>query len=270
MIKVQEADREQAKPWLKRLRLGEHCCFKTTVEGTYEGTESGGIIILRPSRNICEIGTVKPEKSRSQVNLLKQLERMIFFVQNRKQPNEQELYLTHEGIMDLYAPHAINPFTKGQYRKTLSDPSLTTKEMATILEGAFNTLATEDIPAEMMSTDLHSLFANWKEYKATIEEEPMTEQEYRLTHPVCEFTLRMGSPSDPLERIHIIGKGASLASYENSLNYVMGKASIHRRIHAEGWESVLIDFPHMLPKYNRAMEVRNARDSSDGVPATEV
>jgi len=235
-------------------------------------TQQGGIIDFITDRVEVRAKKKSKEKSREQQNLLRGIERLIFFAENGREPLSQEINNIHEALLELYAPRKPSPIGDGKIIIRTGDPDLTTKGMAKIIWGAWNELCLLDIPKELsdtIETDLKHVWdavKKWKTdtYYETIREieSSMSFEEYKITHPICEFTGKHGTIEDPLERVHLISKGASPEFYEEPWNYVMGLHSIHRRIHDNGWQGVLNDYPHLRRKYKDAFTKLRRESSS--------
>lgn len=238
--------------------------ISVTIEfsGTIISTSAPGIITMLPGNIEIKASKEKKEKTRKQQNLLRAIERLIFFADNNREAMSSEINNIHEALLELYAPRKPSPLGDGEIIVRTGDPELTTKGMARIIWGAWNELCMLDIPKEVsdaIGNDLKNVWEavkDWK-YNKFYEifreiEKDFNEKKYRIANPVCEFCGRQGTVEDPLVRIHLLSKGADVTTYENPRYYIIGHDSIHKRIHATGWSKVLIDYPHIKRRYDDA------------------
>ncbi|MCK4818230.1 hypothetical protein KA005_20845 [bacterium] len=181
------------------------------------------------------------------------------------------MYWIHEGSLEKYSIWGTNPLSGNNLPKRTSDPSMTTTEMAKIVEGALNHLASLDIPEEILISighDMKNLWSNWYSWRYNQEKGPlfeaeneMTWEKYKELHPVCELCALPGVDTDPIERMHIISAGADQTIYEMPWNWIASHRSHHNLQHNEGWEIIERSYPHIKGKIKRA---RLMRGKSDG------
>lgn len=266
MLQVTEEDRKNIKPWAMKLKSMDLLTLKITIDCEFLELLPDGIISFLPFSVRVQAGKYYKEKTRSQVNLLKAIERIICFAHFGKEPDDRELRMVHQALIEQYAPRETNVFTNQQYLMDISDPEMTTVQMNKILKGAFDDLATTDIDSEVVSCiggDLDRLFNTFKTFRMEQykkgELDGLSAEEYLEQNKVCEFCLKPGTDFDPIERVHIISKGSDIASYEDVWSYFIAHHDHHNKIHANGWEWALKEFPHIKPKYERAFErIKNA------------
>ena len=259
-----------------RSLLSKHKVLTINIEFTANviETHKGGILnFYTDNVEIKARQKLKP-KTRDQQNLLRAIERLIFFASYNREPLSNEINNIHEALLELYAPRKEAPIGDRPIIVRTGDPDLSTQGMARIIWGAWNELCLLDIPEAVNDAISNNLKNVWDAMKAWKYdhyykifrdlESRMDFEEYKATHPVCELTGRHGTVENPLERIHIISKGNDPGLYEKTWNYIMGLHSVHRRIHDKGWEAVLKDYPHMRRKYNDAHS-KIERDDSEAV-----
>ncbi len=183
----------------------------------------------------------------------------IFQAQNGHKPTQDELYNIYYAIIEKYGKKVKNPITGTEHYITLSDPRMTKKDVALLIEGALNELAMTDIPYEVLEkigSDMKELWTAWYNWRWNIakqdplfeEEQKMTWEEYLEHHPRCEIT---GEPG-PLERVHIISKGADETIYEYPWNWFAATHRIHVLAHNKGWDFIIKLHPHIKGKIERA------------------
>jgi len=183
----------------------------------------------------------------------------IFQAQNGHKPNQEELYNVYYAILEKYGKAVENPITGVKHYITLTDPRMTKRDVAKLIEGALNELAMCDIPYEVLQEiggEMKKLWKAWYNWRWNIakedplfeEEQNMTWEEYKAKHPVCEIT---GEPGE-VERVHIISKGADETIYEYPWNWFAASHRIHVLQHKKGWDFIIKLYPHIKGKIERA------------------
>ena len=222
-----------------------------------------GLIALHFTDNpFTRIEKITNRRTLTQNSTLRGIERFIFIAENGYEPTKDDLYWIHEGILEKYSTWNINPRTGISTPKRTSDPSMSTTEMAKIIDGALNSLAVMDIPKEVLDSighDMKTLWESWYAWRYTQERDPLFDAEnevgwekYQELHPVCELCSLPGTDFDPLERMHIVSAGASKGIYEKPWNWLRAHHSHHALQHNEGWEIIEKSYPHIKGKIRRA------------------
>lgn len=219
-----------------------------------------------------QVDEVKHPRTLLQNATLRGIERFICWAQNNRKPahDDPELYWIHEGILEAYSKHEKNPKTGRVEPIRTSDPRMTKKLMARLIEGALDELGQQQIPRpllEVIGHDMESLWIRWYKWIGSKDAEwyrdafPVKSwDEYVRRHPACEFSFQPPTEEEPLERIHIISAGADGTIYEEPWNWLRGKHKFHQMQHDHGWDYVLKHHPHLKDKVERAREIWHERN----------
>ncbi len=228
--------------------------------------KNSSIFLLFEDMPFLRVETIKKRRTTSQHTTLRGIERFIFYAENGYEPTADDMYWIHEGLLEKYSTWVTNPRSGVSLPKRTSDPSMTTTEMAKIVEGALNELASKDIPKEVLDSIGHkmkTLWENWYIWRYNQNKDPLFEVEngmswekYRELHPVCELCGLKGVPDNPIERMHIISAGADKAIYEMPWNWIASHRSHHQLQHNEGWDIISRTYPHIKGKLKRALILR--------------
>ena len=215
---------------------------------------------------LLRISTVSFRRTNNQNSTLRGIERFFFIATNGYEPTKDDMYWIHEGFLEKHSVWVTNPLTGISLPKRTSDPSMTTTEMAKIVEGALNELASSDIPADVLKSighDMKKLWEDWYSWRYNQEKDPLLEAESEMTwekykelHPVCELCALAGVDTDPIERMHIVSAGADSTIYEMPYNWIAAHRSHHTLQHSEGWEIIERSYPHIKGKIKRARLMR--------------
>jgi len=222
-----------------------------------------GILMLQFDESpLLKIENVKNRRSNSQHTTLRGIERFIFIAENGYEPSKDDLYWIHEGLLEKYSIWTINPRNGVSTPKRTSNPSMSTVEMAKIVQGALDSLSVMQIPKEVLNEighDMKKLWENWYRWRYDQDKDPLFEAEneldwekYKELHPVCEFCSLPDYEYDPLIRMHIVSKGANIGAYERAYNWIRAHNSHHILQHNEGWEIIEKSYPHIIGKLKRA------------------
>lgn len=228
---------------------------------------SGSKIAFKFLENpLLRLAPVTYRRTTNQNTTLRGIERFFFIATNGVEPTKDDMYWIHEGFLEKYSNWVTNPLTGVSLPKRTSDPSMTTTEMAKIVEGALNELASSNIPEDILKTighDMKNLWENWYRWRYEQEKDPLQElectmswEQYKELHPVCELCALAGVESDPIERMHIISAGADTTIYEMAYNWIAAHRSHHTLQHNEGWEIIERSYPHIKGKLKRARLMR--------------
>jgi len=242
-------------------KLGQKFALNIQVSGVLEKTEKpGGLIFKSEGYPELVIRPHFPKRTMSQNDTLRGIERFIAWCFEGQKPDDVTVGYVHDAIVEKYSVEVLNPITKKNQPMRTSDPRMNTKIMSRIIEGALAELAEQDIPKEVMDVigdDMLKLWRRWYEWRYTQKEDPIEEpvswEEYKVRHPVCEFCGRGPLPGDPLERAHIISAGADQTVYEEPWNWLHIHHSHHMSQHGRGWSEVRAQFPHIVGKLDRAI-----------------
>jgi hypothetical protein len=231
---------------------------RCVILGAY-GSEISIKFIENP---LLRIETISNRRSTNQNKTLRGIERFLFIIENGYEPIKDDMYWIHEGLLEKYSSWVANPLSGVNLPKRTSDPSMTTTEMAKIVEGALNDMASSQIPDSILTTighDMKLLWENWYRWRYEQDKDPLLEAEnemswekYKEIHPVCEFCSLPGVDLDPLERMHIITAGSDKSIYEMPWNWFAAHRSHHNLQHNEGWNIIERSYPHVKGKINRA------------------
>ena len=215
---------------------------------------------------LLRVATVSTRRSSSQNSTLRGIERFIFIASNGFEPSKEDTYWIHEGLLEKYSTWITNPLTGVNLPKRTADPSMSTTEMAKIVEGALNDLASSDIPEAVLKIighDMKKLWTGWYAWRYDQEKDPlfeaeneMTWEKYKELHPVCELCALAGVDTDPIERMHIISAGADETIYEMPWNWIAAHRSHHTLQHSEGWDIIERSYSHIKGKIKRAKIMR--------------
>lgn len=215
---------------------------------------------------LLRISTVSFRRTNNQNSTLRGIERFFFIATNGYEPTKDDMYWIHEGLLEKHSVWVTNPLTGISLPKRTSDPSMTTTEMAKIVEGSLNELASTSIPKKVLDSighDMKKLWEDWYSWRYEQEKDPLLEAESEMTwekykelHPVCELCALAGVDTDPIERMHIVSAGADSTIYEMPYNWIAAHRSHHTLQHSEGWEIIERSYPHIKGKIKRARLMR--------------
>jgi hypothetical protein len=79
----------------------------------------------------------------------------------------------------------------------------------------------------------------------------LTEEEWRGKHVYSEASGRGG----PIERAHIVSRGADAADIEMSWNWIALTPDEHAEQHRRGWDEFLQIYPHLRGRVDRARKL---------------
>ena len=232
------------------------------VRGKIISAHHGQIVLSFIESPLLRLETVTTRRSSNQNSTLRGIERFMFYAENGYEPAGKDTYWIHEGLIEKYSTWVTNPRTNISLPKRTSDPSMSTTEMAKIVQGALDELASMDIPETVLKSighDMKTLWDNWYKWRYGQDKDPLYEienamnwEQYKEIHPVCELCGLKGVDSNPLERMHIITGGSDIGNYEMPWNWLAAHRSHHNLQHNEGWEIIEKSFPHIVGKLKRA------------------
>ncbi len=236
--------------------------FIISGRGKMQSALNGVITIQFDGDPLLRMDTVGNRRTSNQNTTLRGVERFIFIAESGYKPTQDDLYWIHEGLLERYSPWVTNPRSGISTPKRTSDPSMTTVEMAKIVQGALNELGTMEVPDEILNEighDMKKLWENWHRWRYEQDNDPLFNAEselgwdkYKELHPVCELCGLPDNEYDPLIQMHIISKGSDTAIREMPWNWLRSHNSHHILQHNEGWEIIEKSYPHIVGKLKRA------------------
>ena len=278
-LQIEPRDKKHFPKFLKE-NLGAQVDLTIYLRGVLANTVEGGIIEFADLTET-QVRLEKPidHRTRPQIDTLRGIERFLYWAQAGHKPvaGDHDIYWIHEGLIATYSSEAINLSTQRMEPMRTSDPRMTTKIMARIIDGALNELCTTDIPDDVLKEigdDMLKLWASWYDWRYNkAEQDPLHEveaailtwEQYLHFHPVCELCGMPDRDSDQLERMHIVSGGAAISVYEKPWNWLHAHHSHHHQQHAArsggevGWIAILKDFPHVKGKIERARSYAHAK-----------
>jgi hypothetical protein len=212
--------------------------------------EENPIIYLEPQ---VKLNTAK------QNSLLRAVETLIFYSQEGRKPKSRELHWIHEAVLEQSGVFTTNPITGRESPKRTSDPSLTSREMALIINAALSMLQSTQIPEEVhkfIFRDINKMFLEF--YKWQKENESL---DVERDPTICELTFEKSTGLDPVVKAHIISKGADETIYGQPWNWIYAKQSLHIDMHQGGWNEIIERFPHIAWKIKRAFTLGGANET---------
>lgn len=261
MLDFNTSSMVEMTPFLERwIKEGKKLNFTLTGEATLRKTENDLVLMLNPlGPDSCDLllETWYQRRTLTQLNTLKALESLLYQIDYQRKPKSKDLEFIHQGILEIANERVENPWTKKTVMVTTSMKCCDTKIMDRFIEVALEELAERNIPKDvrdaMFDRPLSEIFREWYKQRMVRDDlDGLTWNEYRKRIPYCEFTFKSHGP---LERMHIISKGANGSIYEQPWNWIHASRHIHQEQHNNGWESIMQDYPHIIPKINRAHEM---------------
>jgi hypothetical protein len=193
-------------------------------------------------------------KSLGQLGLFWALVRVLAYEHTQSFGSEDEYY---QGLLWLYAPRKLNPLTKREVPKTLSQ--MTTTEASGMIEGAFRELALIGVPLEG-ADQIRKYWQEWYHWRGTQKVDPMDGaykdlKDYAERVVQCEACLRFLGPGGEMAHIVSAGAGGSGVATWNRLKLCNEcHQSSQDSIHKGGWEGFLKQYPHLKYKVEQARE----------------
>lgn len=265
MLQIQEHHRHRWKKLAKEQPVGQPFTLELHLPMSFHFTDSPGIVsFLTEETPDIYVQRRDFHATRAQQTTLWGICYFIAWCQEGHKPSKETQYWIREGIIEEASPWV--PATPGSERlepMRPSDPRMTTKEMAKIIQHAVGILATQDVPAQIedaIGKDMHHLWKEWYEWRYSQTKDPLgnyaatTWEEFKKEHPVCMACGQPESYNDPLERQHIVSVGADKTIEEAPWNWLRTHRSHHTYQHGRGWEPFLEAFPHLRPLVERAHE----------------
>ena len=259
-VVVGHSFREKFLPFLKKkdteftVEIDARCTIVETQVG-------GRLTLLFQDSPTIFMKPYEPIASRGHINTLRGIERFIAYAIAGEKPSDDMVDDVHEAIVESVMPEIVNRYNGKKYHKRTSEGS--SKEIARCVEQALNWLATCDIPDAVvcaMGKSMKALWLEWYTWRYNEETDPLYDDEQQMDwekycefHPVCELCAIAGTDGDPLERMHIVSKGAEARAYEYPWNWLRVHNSHHVPVqHQHGWKATESEFPHIVGKLKRA------------------
>ncbi len=252
--------------------IGKAFDVSVKIAASFIETQPDGMILMHPIENpTVQISDFFPRRSIVQNRTLWGLCYFIGWVQEGRKPDKETVYWIYRGILEEFAPTVINPKTLEREPMSSSHPQMTTRIMGSLINGALQTLMSEDLPTHVEQAigeemrDLWRAFYKWRYHDYTdMLEEHITWSEYLERVQVCEACGIKGTDTDKLERAHIISAGADKTIYEESWNWLCIHSRHHGQLqHQHGWETFLKAYPHLRPKVEHARKKYREQGEKD-------
>jgi hypothetical protein len=248
--------------WMKESKQLD---FTVTFTATIQELLPGGRVVLSPlqelNESIVTMETWYKKRTLTQINTLKALEAFLFWAHEGEYPQKSDqLWAIHEGIIE--EADIRDPQT--QVRIRTSSPVCTTEHMNRYIEIALNHLAeaqiTDDLRSKIFSDQpLSVLFTSW--IKTRMVEKDIDDikswAEYKERFRYCEATFMY---TDDLVQAHIVSRGANAAAIDEPWNWIRLRNDVHMLQHQHGWDKILFEYPHLIPKVQRARAKAGAKD----------
>ena len=235
-----------------------------TFEGFIETTKSGGVLVVRAVTPAdVRMETWYKRRTLTQLATLKAIESLLYWANYDMFPAKStDLAEIHQVIMNhagLY--HDDAKF--GRLMVTTSSNHCTTVHMNRFIEVAIQFLLEADVPHTMVEPaaqmNFQELYREWYKLRSLDEDmDDITWEEYKKRVPFDEFNCVQAT--EDCQKMHIISRGAQPDAIDESWNWIRGPESIHIRIqHQKGWGPVLQEFPHLIPKVERARKMAHKK-----------
>jgi hypothetical protein len=268
-IKILPVSSEAALPligrWLKETKK-----VKVTVsfDAYISGTMKPGIIMFGGGSEPAEVNirTWYKRRSLSQLATLKALESILFWAMEGKHAlNSKWLWPIHQGIMEEVGERVSNPVCGNKpILVTTSSEYCDTYMMNKFIDCAVDHILEYELPQTLVEPlskkRLSDIFREW--FIARFVQEDIdgisSWDEYKTRFDFCEFTFTRNI--EPLDQIHIVSRGSDKKDIDAPWNWIHGRHSIHMRTHAYGWDAILKEFPHIIPKVKRARDLAGKLD----------
>lgn len=225
---------------IQPVNLGDLALFDKMMQGgseTYTGTFS----------------TPKKERTYSQLRTVWKLVTIIFQSMEYRKPTEDERYNLYLDLLDEYGEKRMNPINGRLIPVHVSDKD--PKACAYFIEGLMLHLAQYCDLQMDAQTQVRSLLFEWELHTGKYGSEfvhQITESEYKLRHPISEASGKGGT----LHLHHIVPKGECEALRHVTANWVMLTEDEHMELHRIGVDSWLNKYPHLVPKFARAKQLK--------------
>lgn len=257
--------KERVKPSIiKWMAEGKRLRISMVFEAYIAKTAPGGVIELRADEYSASadvhMETWYKRRTIKQLATLKAIESLLYWSHNNMfPPRSTDLAGYHQSIMELAGIRELDPSCGKAVLLTTSNPRCTTEHMNRFIEIAVTLAIESDLPPNMIEPatemDFITLYREWyKARTATADCDGLTKDEYKKRFPYDEFNCI--AETEDLQIMHIVSKGAGADVIDESWNWIRGPSYLHIQIqHQHGWEPILQEFPHIIPKVERAREM---------------
>ena len=209
--------------------------------------------------------------SRRQMNTVKVLERFVCIGMNGLEPSEGDMQFIHEAFKDSigYNIEGVNIDTDytTPVKKSLS--AYKSWESSMFIQRIFEFIMEMDMHSEakrIIGGEIKNLFLHWNTILGKLgHRDHLSIEEYAEQHQFSEIS----GVKVPVEKMHIISKGANEEAYLYSWNIIMGSREEHSMQHTMGWERFVMKYPHLEPKYKRAQNMVGKLNGKDKAIETE-
>jgi len=178
---------------------------------------------------------------------LRQIEKLILFAIEGRYPRTDDvlLYLIHEGILQMYAPRW--PDGSIVRSRHLDDDGL-----VRLVTGAMKELSEQNLPPEIDLRDVESAVATFKNsiFTKAMNSCKTMEELYEIGN-YCWACFR----NRHLDRHHIVTRGSRPDLKENPDNILLLCRHCHRQWHDMGMGDFLIQYSHLAPRVERALDL---------------
>jgi hypothetical protein len=216
------------------------------------------------------------ERTYSQNSTVFKLLTIILITELGRKPTHAEIDEAYKDLLEMYADRRPCRFDKNKLVPIHLSKS-DVYQASRLVQGAIDYLVTmcnlhpsnDYFITTNLQADVRQYIKEWQVWRGELERDPVdyidyekglliTEREWKKRHPVCEACLVAALPGDPLEKCHIVSRGA--ASIEEPWNWLQLHYSHHRLLqHQEGWKSFLNIYTHLVGRVNRAREMAGKR-----------
>jgi hypothetical protein len=181
----------------------------------------------------------------------------IFESMEGRLPDEEEKYNMYLDLLEVYAERVPNKISGGTRPVHISESN--SLEGSNFIDGLLYHLATECALSYGVQTTVQEVLEEWEAWRGRLETDyadytdheqtkMLTEKEWRAKHVYSEASGRGG----PIERAHIVSRGADAADIEMSWNWIAFTPDEHAEQHRRGWDEFLQIYPHLRGRVERA------------------
>lgn len=270
-IQILPESKDRMRPLIRRW-IGEERKVRISFTGDaiINATEAGGYLVLNEGVGDIRIETWYKRGTPTQKQTLRALEALLYWANHDQYPPKSELlHDIHEEIIAQTGIYKESPVTGKPVRVSTSSPLCTTGNMNQFIDTAITFLLDADVPPNLIDPisekDFVTLYKEW--YKTrSVDAETIDNisnwEEYCRVFPYDEFTCiavnEMGTGQT--QKIHIVSRGSAPTEVDEPWNWIRGATSIHNKIHNLGWPVVLAEFPHLIPKVERARAMASKKE----------
>ncbi|RLC32366.1 MAG: hypothetical protein DRH37_00730 [Deltaproteobacteria bacterium] len=270
-VQILPESKERMRPYIKRwIEEEKRIRFAFTGEGVIVGTEQGGWLVIESDPAEIVLETWYKRGTPTQKQTLRALEALMYWSSHNTYPLKSEmLYGYHQVIMDTAGITRVDPASRKTVRVTTSCPLCTTADMNRFIDVAIEFLLEADLPPNMIEPtseknfkDLYREWYKWRSIDPSSIDHIKNWEEYCKVFPYDEFlcVLVPEKGTGQTQKIHIVSRGAAADAIDEPWNWIRGATSIHQKIHQYGWEGVLEEYPHLIPKVERARKLAGMKE----------